>query len=294
MQGSEAAGRLGLVFKFAALAVAATIVGPTFNASVEEREIERIAARGEGPVAERRAAALDSAVRARWVEGEASERGLSITEQELDEAFEEGVLDSFDNRKQFERFLKKEGLTEADIRQQLRVEQLSTTIRAQVAEPAARSVTPERVKAYVDANPQVLPAERTVWVAPAKNRVRAIRLQQRLRRGATWAASGGHKTSVPAEVRGDTSALTRAIFRAKVDTVARYGRTVFKVTRHIPERPMPRAQQEAIAWELLASEAQRLAIDAFVAQFTEKWRARTTCAPAFAGHASCAAPPSGQ
>jgi len=293
VQGSEAAGRLGLVFKIAALAVAATIAGPTYSASVEEREVERIAARSGGPVAERQAAALDSAVRARWVEGEASERGLSLTEQELDAAFEEGVMDSFDNRKQFERFLKKEGLTEAEVRQQLRVDQLSAAIRAQVAEPAARAVTLDQVKAYVDANPQVLPAERTVWVAPAKNRARAIRLQQRLRRGATWAASGGHKTSVPMAVGDDTSALTRAIFRAKVDTVARYGRTVFKVTRDTPERPMPRKQQEAIAWELLSSEAQRLAIDAFVAQFTEKWRARTACGPAFAGHPSCGQPPTG-
>ena len=50
---------------------------------------------------------------------------------------------------------------------------------------------------------------------------------------------------------------------------------------------MPRAQQEALAWETLAGEAQQRALDEFNAQFTAKWRQRTVCAPEYAAHADC-------
>ncbi len=38
--------------------------------------------------------------------------------------------------------------------------------------------------------------------------------------------------------------------------------------KHTPAQPLPRAQQETIAWELLASQAQQQALDAFRGQFT--------------------------
>ena len=38
----------------------------------------------------------------------------------------------------------------------------------------------------------------------------------------------------------------------------------------------------------------RRALDAFGAQFTAKWRQRTTCAPEYGQHEDCSPPPSGQ
>jgi hypothetical protein len=54
-----------------------------------------------------------------------------------------------------------------------------------------------------------------------------------------------------------------------------------------PAHPTPAPVQRARAWEILASEAQQRALDAFKAAFITKWRARTTCAPAFASHPDC-------
>jgi hypothetical protein len=201
---------------------------------------------------------------------------------------EEAIDEEFSAR-ELKAYLKQTGLTEPLLRDRVRSSLELAQIRQQVLEPAAKSVTPDQVKAWVDAHPQVLPAARTVRLVLAKTRAEAKRVQRRLQRGATWASVGGTRD----ELTPSRSRVTRAIFRAKVNAVTRYGRVVFKVTRHTPERPMQRAQQEAQAWERLAGEAQERALNAFRTQFTEKWRARTSCAPAYATHPSCPQPPNG-
>lgn len=241
------------MLKIAVLAVAATISAPGYSASVDDADVSRLVKTGE-----ERAAAFQTLVEAAWIVGEAQERGIVVSDPTVE--------------------------------REERISVLRAEIQAQVTEPAAKSVTPDQVKAYVDANPKVLPAGRTVRLVLAKNRARAMRIERRLERGATWAAVGGHRD----EFAPGKSRITRAIFRAKVGEVTRYGRVVFEVAKHTPERPMPRAQQEALAWEELASRAQQQALDAYTAQFTEKWRARTSCAAKYAQHPSCAPPPNAQ
>jgi foldase protein PrsA len=270
----------------ATLAVAVTVAGPAYSGTIEERQIERLAQReGETPQA------LRMLIQRHWLEGEAVERGIVVTRREVEDEFETDVEESFRTRKAFKAFLKRTKQTEADIKATIRSDLLSGAIKAQVAEPAAKSVTPDQVKAYVDANPQTLPARRTVRFVATKNRRAARAVLRKLRRGATWASvHAGKRTFDQAE----ETAAGRAIFRAPLNRTTRYGRIVFRVIRHTSERPEPRAQQEARAWEVLASEAQQRALDAFVVQFTAKWRERTTCAPSYSDHEDCGQPPTGQ
>jgi hypothetical protein len=196
-------------------------------------------------------------VRRHWLEGEARERGIA----------------------------------ESETGQPLRAELLQAAINAQIAEPAARSVTPDQVKAYVDANPQVVPETRTARVIITKSRRRAAEVLRRLERGAKWSSLGATKETFE---RADDTATSRAVFRARLNRTLRRGRLVFRVIRDAPSRPEPRAQQEARAWEVLASQAQERALNEFRAQFTAKWRERTRCAPEYGQHEDCAPPPSGQ
>jgi hypothetical protein len=244
---------LGDVLKFVALAVAVSIAGPSYSGSVDDRQIERLAEREERSQTQ----ALSTLVRRHWVEGEARERGIVETES----------------------------------RAELRHDLLWVAIRTQIAEPAAKSVTPDQVRAYVDANPQVIPETRTVWLVETSSRRRAEAALKKLRRGATWSSVNGRRWAV---TRADKTALGRAVFRARLNRTIRYGRAVFRVSKHTPERPEPRAQQEARAWEVLASEAQQRALDEFEGQFTAKWRQRTACAPEYVRHEDCGQPPSGQ
>ena len=153
---------------------------------------------------------------------------------------------------------------------------LTAEIHAQITEPAAKSVTPDQVKALRGREPADHARTGTVRFVETKNRRAATAVLNKLRRGATWSALGGTKETFD---KADETKTGRAVFRAKLNQTTRYGRVVFRVIKVIPEKPVPRAQQEALAWEMLAGEAQQRALDEFKAQFTAKWRQRTVCAP---------------
>jgi len=87
---------------------------------------------------------------------------------------------------------------------------------------------------------------------------------------------------------------TAAVFTARGQPLTRYGIYVFKVIKIIPGEPTPLDQQRATAWEILSSQAQASAINAFTAEFRARWRVRTTCAPAYETHPDCANPPTGE
>ena len=230
------------MLKFAALAVAITVMGPTYNGTIEDTQLAREAKRAEGSASQRQTQALSVLIRRQWIEGEANERGIVVTEPAGED----------------------------------RTTVLTAEIHARITEPAAKSVTPDIVKAYVDANPQTMPEQRIVRFVETKNRRAATAVLNKLKRGATWSSVGATRETFD---KADETRAGRAVFRAKLSRTTRYGRVVFRVIKDNPEKPEPRAQQEALAWEMLASEAQQRALDEFNAQFTAKWRQRTVCAP---------------
>jgi len=269
------------VLKIAILAVAATVAAPGYGASVDGADVDRLTKAGN-----ERALVFQTLVEETWVSGEAKERGIVVTDQAVDEFIHDGRTG-----KQLARYLERSGLTLSLLRKRTRASMELTEIRNQVTEPAAKSVTPDQVKAYVDTHPLTTETTRTVRIVEADSRAEAKRILARVRRGSSLEALGaetGEVTAVPAD------RISAAIFRAPLKRTTRYGTYVFKVLGETPGRPLPRAQQEAQAWERLATEAQEQALRAFVAQFTEKWRARTTCAAEYARHPRCPQPPSGQ
>src|SRR4029077_6403723 len=105
---------------------------------------------------------------------------------------------------------------------------------------------------------------------------------------------GGPKNARIVE-RGDyDQKVEKGILKAPPSLTVLYRTYVFRVTAILPPRPMPRDQQEAIAWETLSNQAQQRAIDAFTGAFEAKWRQRTSCAPAYQANPVCGQPPTGQ
>ena len=73
-------------------------------------------------------------VSAKWIEGEAKERGMSATPAEVDRQFEETKDQSFPNERAYQRFLRTSGQTEEDLKFRVRLDVLSNKIRQQVTE----------------------------------------------------------------------------------------------------------------------------------------------------------------
>jgi hypothetical protein len=220
--------------------------------------------------------ALTFLVRGKWTELEAGERGVKVSDETVRHAADPPG----------------DGLTTQDSRYEAKLILLEAGIHDQITEPAAKSVTPEQVDAYVDAHPKFLPDARRVRMVRTKTPEQAREAARELRRGEGWKRTarryaGGGTTTVARNEGRFPRQLEKAIFEAQRNRITRAGVFVFAVTNTIPPRPMNRAQQEAQAWEILSSEAQQRAVDAFNGAFNAKWRGQTSCAANYATAAVC-------
>jgi hypothetical protein len=240
--------------------------------------------------------ALRFLVRAAWAEGEARERGIVVTAERLDAALKDEV-DSKGGRRAYRRFLHKHRLTRSDARAKLRLDLLNAAIEQQIAQPAAESVTERQIDAFVAEHPTQDAETRDVRLIVARTRAEARKARAELqRRGPTWrGVARRHATSGRARLyRGaERYEVPSAAFKARPRRLTgpvKIGAGRFAILRVIaitPAHPTPAPVQRARAWEILASEAQQRALDAFATAFTAKWRARTTCAPDLADQPDC-------
>jgi foldase protein PrsA len=268
------------VRRLAKLAVAVTIAAPGYSQTISDADITHWQ-RAAGDQTQ----ALNFLIRAAWTQGEATERGIAVSDAEAREAIDEKPHD---------------GLTRGDLAYQARITLLDARIRDQIAQPAAQSVTPAQIEAYVQANPRIQPERRTTRLVITSSRTKAKAALKALENKLTWRTTANRYASegsgAPRTIEPGMLPLKveRAVFNAPKHTLTRYGTYVFKVTAITPTGPLPLAQQRATAWELLSSQAQNRAITGFTAEFRSRWRVRTTCAPPYATHADCSNPPTGE
>jgi foldase protein PrsA len=246
----------------------ATVTSPAYSSTISQETLDHWT-RFSGT----RDEALTFLLRAAWTEGEARERSIVVTQAEIREQAEPDP----DRSRADELFM-------------ARAQLLSTRIRDQVTQPAAQSVTPEQIEAYVREHPRTDPEERDARVIEARSRPAAKQALEALQRGLTWRSAAKRYGTLRKRTTVKTTPMTRldrAVLRTDKGETTRYGSFVFRITRITPERPAPADVQRAQAWEILSSEAQRQALAAFETGFTEKWRARTTCP-------TCGNPPTGE
>jgi foldase protein PrsA len=228
-------------------------------------------------------------VKVDWIDGEAAEQGIAVTDAEVRQTFDQERRQSFPRYADYLRFLRQSRQTEADILLRVRNQLLSDRLRDRVIAPAAATVTDAQVDAAVQkAGPEIIPETRDIRFISARSRAEARRAFAH-HRGRLWRYAS-HAQLGPR--------LGRAVFRASPGRVigpVREGRDriYLKVLRIHPRHVKPLARQRAEIRAVLVSDAQQKALDAFVKAFEAKWRARTTCAPAYTwDHDDCGNAPS--
>jgi hypothetical protein len=272
-------------------AVTVTAPATTTTATVTEADLAhwvRVARASEGgssiPRRQAESQVLQLLVSFAWIDGEATEQGITVTDAEVQQSFDEQRRQAFPTLADFRRFLHKSHQTVADIRRRVRLNLLSDRIRDKVTSPAAAAVTDAQVAAAVQkAGPEVIPEQRDIRLVRARTRAAARRALARHR---GHLERGVGRRDLP-------SRLGRAAFRAvRGDLVGPLrigGRRYFlDVVRIHPRHVLPLAQQRAQVRARLVSAAEQDALDAFVTAFRAKWRARTTCAPAYVWDSDCA------
>jgi DNA-binding transcriptional MerR regulator len=259
--------------RVAKFAVAVAVTAPTFSKSIDDAEVARWA----------KAGGVGFLVPAAWTEGEAAERGVSVSDGDVEVAMAQ----------------RHDGLTTQDLRYEARIGLLNAALRAPIQQAAARSVTPAQIDAYVRQYPASVPERRRIRIIDASSERRAEQIRRAIARGLTWKAAA-RRFRAPDGVRvitADPVALDDALYDAVNDArkgqLTRFRSAVFAVLAIQPERPLPPDQQKAHAWEVLAGEAQQRATTEYEAAIRAKWRPRTSCNDPATARDFCSNSPTG-
>ncbi len=234
-------------------------------------------------------------VSAKWIEGEAKERGVSATPAEVDRQFKETKKQSFPNEKAYQRFLKTSGQTEQDLKFRVRLDVVSNKIRQQVIE-SSQNISDSEIEKYYDDNAQQFtqPERRDLELVLTEKQDQALAAKRRLEGGEKWAAVAkdvsvdGASKDQGGKLLGITKGqqdpkLEAAVFAAvekkivgPVKTNAGY--YLLRVTKVTKASKQSLQQSKQGIQQLLVSQKQQKDLDQFSSTFRNDWRARTDCA----------------
>lgn len=263
------------------------------NTSITEADLDRglrlASSQSGGDTGEEtRTRVMESLIRDEWIRQEAEARGIAISEAEvqaaLDKAQESGFLD--------EAALESAGLTEQDILPTIRKGQLQRKVTAAVTTDV-EDTSAQDVAAYYRENREamVVTERRDVRLVLTRDRARAAAARSALRRGRSWdsvaaeysihAESSDNGGKISDLRKGPVgTGVTAAVFRAREGVLTgpvqvERSWAVFVVERVKPPFQATLEQARDEIMELLGFQRRQAAL----ADFTRKYRAKTTCAP---------------
>jgi foldase protein PrsA len=233
-----------------------------------------------------------------WIEGEAKQQDIKVTDAEIKKSFDKQRKQAFPKDADFAKFLKQSGQTEADILQRVRLDTLSNKIRAKVTK-GKDQVSDAQITAYYNKNKArfAQPERRDLRIVLTKDKAKADQALKALKGGQAFKAvakkfsidkaSKAQGGKLPAVAKGQQEkALDTAIFAAKKGKLTgpvktQFGYYVFEVTKVTKASQQTLDQAKATIKQTLASQNQQKALDKFVKSFRKRWKAKTDCADAF-------------
>jgi foldase protein PrsA len=234
----------------------------------------------------------------KWVNGEASDEGVKVSNADADKQFATAKKQSFPKESDFQNFLKQSGMSLGDAKFQVRFNTVYTKLR-QKAVKNADKVTDKAIAAFYTKNKArfATPATRDLRVVLTKTAAKAKQAKQALQSGQSWSsvakrfsidqASKDQGGSLLGIAKGtQEKAFDDAIFAAKKGQLTgpvqtQFGFYVFQVQKIVAAKQQTlKAATPAIKQQLDAQNKQK-ADDDFNAALRKKWKARTNCADAY-------------
>jgi foldase protein PrsA len=230
----------------------------------------------------------------RWIEGEAEEQGVKVTDAEIKKSFEEQKKQSFPKEADYEKFLKDTGQSQEDILTRVRLDLLSNKIREKVVK-GKDSVSDAQIQKFYDENKErfAQPEKRDLRVVLTKKQAQAEKAKKEIDGGASWAkvakkysideASKAQGGKLPAQAKGTLEkSLDEGVFAAEKGQVigpvkTQFGFYVFEVTKVTPASQQTLEEAKTTIRETVKSQNEQKALDAFVKDFRERWKEKTEC-----------------
>jgi parvulin-like peptidyl-prolyl isomerase len=229
-----------------------------------------------------------------WIQGEAKDLGVKVTDAEVKKSFDQQKKQSFPKDADYQKFLKTSGQTNADILQRVKLDLLSNKIRDKVTKGKDK-VSAAQISAYYNKNKArfAQPEQRDIRIVLTKGKDKAEQAKAALDNGDSW-KSVAKKYSVDTQSKSQggklppvskgqqEKALDDAIFNAKKGKLVgpvktQFGYYVFEVDKVTPASQQSLQQATPTIKQLLAAQNQQKALDAFVKKFRDKWKGKTEC-----------------
>ncbi len=241
---------------------------------------------------------LQFLISSQWIEGEAAARNVKVADAEVKKQFETTKKQSFPKDADYQNFLKSSGMTEADLLFRVKLDTLSNKLRESIVK-GKEKVSDAQIKAYYEKNKARFsqPERRDLRIVLTKTKAKAQQAKRQLAGGASFKtvakkfsidqASKGQGGVLLAVAKGQQEkALDEAVFAAdKGELVGpiktQFGYYVFKVQKITKASQQSLKESSATIKQLLASQNQQKALDSFVKEFRDRWKARTTCKKGF-------------
>jgi foldase protein PrsA len=229
-----------------------------------------------------------------WLEGEAQEQGIKVTDEEVKKSFDEQKKQAFPKPADYDKFLKDSGQTNDDVLLRVKMELISNKIRDKVTK-GKDQVSSQQIKDYYEKNKAQFaqPERRDLSVVLTKTKAKADQAKAALRSGESFKsvakqfsvddASKAQGGKLPAVAQGQQEkAFDEAIFKAPKGKIegpvkTQFGFYVFEVDKINKASQQTLKEAEPTIKQLLTSQNQQKALDAFVKDFRERWKDKTDC-----------------
>jgi foldase protein PrsA len=234
-------------------------------------------------------------VSAEWIQQEAKNQGVKVSNKQVQKQFQDQKKQSFQKEADYQKFLKQSGMTEADLLFRVKLDVISNDVRTKVIKGKDK-VTDAQIAAYYNKNKQrfAQPERRDLRVVLTKTKAKAAAAKKALASGQSWAsvakkysideASRAQGGKLPGVAKGQQEkAFDDAIFSAKKKATTgpvktQFGYYIFQVTKETPASQQTLAQTKETIRNLLKSQNQQKALNAFVTKFRKDYREKTKCA----------------
>ena len=237
-------------------------------------------------------------IQAQWVEQEAEQRDVEVSDQEVKKSFDDQKKQAFPSTKEYQQFLKTSGMNEQDILFRVRLDTLQNKLTKKITEDETK-VTDQDVENYYNKNKKRFsqPERRDLAVVLTKNKSQAERAKKALDDGDKFSAvakkysidnaSKAQGGKLPDVTKGSQEkAFEDAVFKAKKGKVegpvkTQFGYYVFKVTAIKKPSQQSLDQAKDTIKNLLRSQRQQKALDGFIKKFREDYKKKTACAKGY-------------
>jgi foldase protein PrsA len=237
---------------------------------------------------------LEFLIRGNWIEQETKKQNLSVSNKDVQKQIDAAVKQAFQNQGDFQKFLTRSGLTQADVFYQQRNQLLQQKLTEKVTK-AQGTVTDAQIQQYYDKNKSkfATPERRDLRIVLTKTKDKAAQARRALDSGQSWSsvtkkysidqaskAQGGKLAGV---AKGQQEkALDDAIFKADKNKLVgpiktQFGWYVLDVTNITPAKQQSLDQSKASIKQILTSDNQRKALDKFGKDYRNRWKAETSC-----------------